>query len=237
MDFKVAGTDTGITAIQLDIKLDGITLDIVKDTLERARKARVDILEVMNKALPAPRSELSPYAPRIQTLHIDPEKIGDVIGPGGKIINKIIDETDVSIDIEDDGQVYITSTSEEMMKKAVEWIQGIVKEIEVGEIYEGKVMQIMKDRFKGTEVGAIVSLGEHHDGMIHISQVAVERIARVSDVLKVGDTVKVKVVEIDKERGRISLSRKVLLPGGESDSLHQRPRSSDRGGYDRGRRE
>lgn len=234
MDFKVAGTTEGITAIQLDIKLGGITLDICRDTLERAKKARLQILEVMAKAIAEPRAELSQYAPRIETMMIDPEKIGDVIGPGGKVINAIIEETDVQIDIEDDGQVFITSTSGEGMEKAMQMIKDIVREIEVGEEYEGKVLQIMKDRMSGKEIGAIVDLGGGKDGMIHISNVCNKRINLVSDVLKEGDMVKVKVVEVDKEKGRIGLSRKDMIPAGAPDPVcDAAPGMESMGGFGR----
>lgn len=246
MDFKVAGSEKGVTAIQLDIKLGGITLEICKDTLEQAKKARLHILETMKAAIAEPRAEMSQYAPRIETIMIDPERIGDIIGPGGKIINKIIEETDVQIDIEDDGSVFITSTDGEMMEKAKELIAAILKEVEVGEEYEGEILQIMKDRMSGKEIGAIVDLGGGKDGMIHISNVCNKHIALVSDVLKVGDKVKVKVVEVDKEKGRIGLSRKALLeygcadpvcdaaPGGDRDGDRGGHRGGPRGGGHRG---
>lgn len=221
MDFKVAGTDEGVTAIQLDIKLGGITLDICRDTLAQAKKARLGILEVMKGAIAETRTEMSKYAPRIETITIDPEKIGEIIGPGGKVINEIIDETGVQIDIEEDGSVFITATDGEGMSKAKEWIQNIVREIEVGQEFEGTVSQIIKDRNSGTEIGAIVDLGGGKDGMIHISNVCHGRIATVSAVLKEGDKVKVKVVEVDKERGRIGLSRKDLIPSDAEDALCQ----------------
>jgi len=226
MDFKVAGTREGITAIQLDIKLDGISYDVVKETLVRAKDARVTILDVMKKAIAEPRSEMSPYAPRITTMNIDPEKIRDVIGPGGKIINEIIDTCNVNIDIEQDGVVMITSTDGEGSAKAKKWIENIVKDVEVGEIYEGKVLNIIKGRDNGSELGAIVELIPGKDGMVHISQIAHKRIEKVSDVLNIGDTVKVKVMEVDKDRGRVSLSMKELLP---------KPAFSDRGREDKGR--
>lgn len=211
MDFKVAGTRNGVTAIQLDIKLGGITLDICRDTLAKAKAARVGILDHMATTLAHSRPTLSQYAPRIETIKVDPEKIGEIIGPGGKMINQIIDETGVEIDIEDDGNVFITAVDAAMMQKAKEWVLSIVKEIEVGEIYEGKVLQIVKDRNSGKEIGAIVDLGGGKDGMIHISQVCHKRIATITPGLNVGDSVKVKVVEVDKEKGRISLSRKELI--------------------------
>ncbi len=212
MDFKVAGTEAGITAIQLDIKLGGINYNVVKETITKARVARMKVLEVMAKAIAAPRAELSQYAPRIITLRIDPDKIREVIGTGGKIINEIIDKCGVQIDIEQDGLVLITSTDGEGAKKAKIWIENIVKEIEVGEIYEGKVTQIIKDRNSGSEIGAIVELVPGKDGMVHISQVSYTRIAKITDQINIGDTVKVKVVDVDKANNRVSLSIKDLLP-------------------------
>lgn len=220
MDFKVAGTKNGVTAIQLDIKLGGITLDICRDALANAKTARLQILDVMQKAIAEPRKELSPYAPRIEILHIDPERIGELIGPGGKVINKIIDETGVEIDIEDDGSVFVTATDMAAMEKAKAMINALMKEVEIGEEYEGPIAQIVRDRNSGKEIGAIVDIGGGKDGMIHISNVcANKRINAVSDVLKVGDMVKVKVVEIDKEKGRIGLSRKAALTPGEPDQV------------------
>lgn len=212
MDFKVAGTRESITAIQLDIKLDGLTLQMVKDTLEKAKVARVFLLDKMEAVIPQPHKELSEHAPRIQTIKIDASRIGELIGPGGKVINGIIDETGVEIDIEEDGSVFITSVSSEGMAKTLEMIEDIFKQIEVGEVYTGKVIKIIEDRnTPGKEIGAIVQLTANHDGMVHISQVANERIDKVSDVIKEGDDVTVKVMEVDKMSGRVSLSRKAML--------------------------
>lgn len=229
MDFKVAGTTEGITAIQLDIKLGFITLQVTKETLERARAARMKVLDVMKAAIAAPRPELSQYAPRIISLRIDPEKIRDVIGSGGKIINQIIDECGVQIDIEDDGLVMITSTSAEGGDKAKQWVIDLTREIEIGEIIEGTVTKIVTDKMNGNEIGAIVEFGHGRDGMVHISEFRHERIARVSDIVKVGDTLKVKVVDVDKEKGRTSLSVKELIPyeprtGEEMQSYQPKPR-------------
>jgi polyribonucleotide nucleotidyltransferase len=219
MDFKVAGTTKGITAIQVDIKVDGLTMDMVKEALTGAQKARLQILDVMAKAIAEPRKELSPYAPRITSIRINPELIRDVIGKGGETINKIIDEcggADVTkIDIDDDGLIFITSTNAEMATKAEEWIKNITREVVVGEIFEGTVTQIMKDRNSGSEIGAIVEFAPGKDGMVHISEFAPARIRAVSDIVQVGQKLKVKVMEVDKERGRISLSVKAL--GAESD--------------------
>ncbi len=219
MDFKVAGTREGITAIQLDIKVSGITLEICKEALSGAKKARGQILDVMQAALAEPRTELSPYAPRISSLRIEPDQIREVIGRGGETINEIIEQCggrDVTkIDIEDDGLVLITSHNAEMADKATTWIKNLTKEIVVGEIYEGKVTQIMADRNTGMEIGAIVELVPGKDGMVHISEFSNERIRAVSDVVQVGQTLKVKVVSVDKERGRVGLSVKALSENGD----------------------
>jgi len=214
MDFKVAGTKNGITAIQLDIKLHGISFDVVAETLEAAKKVRLEIIKVMTSVIAKPRKELSRYAPRIYTLRIDPEKIRDVIGRGGETINKIIDEcggADVTkIDIEPDGLVMVTTSNSGMGDKAVTWVKNLTHEVTVGEVYEGIVMKIVTDRNSGTEIGAIVELVPGQDGMVHISQFENRRINKISDVVKVGDKLKVKVMGVDKERGRIELSHKVL---------------------------
>lgn len=217
MDFKVAGTAQGVTAIQLDIKLGGISLDICRDTLAEAKKARLHILEKMNTVITQPRTDLSEHAPRVETMHIDPQRIGEIIGAGGKVINDIIDKTGVQIDIEDDGTVFVSSPDGIAMEKAKKIIEAILKDVEVGEEYEGEVMKIVTDRNSGTEIGAIVDLGGGKDGMIHISNVCHGRIARISSVLSVGDMVKVVVKEIDKEKGRIGLSRKDLIDSHASD--------------------
>ena len=203
MDFKIAGTRDGITAIQLDTKTHGLPLEIIKQTLTQGHQARQEVLDSMDKAIKEVRKELSVYAPRIITFKIDPEKIRSVIGPGGKVINEIIDKTGVQIDIEQDGTVAVTATSEESSQAAVAWIQSIVKEFEVGEAVEGTVSRIM-------DFGAIVDISPTQDGMVHISEIAHRRVTTVADELKVGDKVNVKV--ISKENGRLSLSIKALLP-------------------------
>ncbi|WP_207707272.1 polyribonucleotide nucleotidyltransferase [Crassaminicella thermophila] len=208
MDFKVAGTKEGITAIQMDIKIHGIDKEILQKALEQARKGRLYILDKMCEAISEPRQELSPYAPRIINITIDPEKIREVIGPGGKTISKIIDETNVKIDIEDDGRVFITAANVEEGSKALKMIEGIVKEAEVGEIYMGRVVKILN-------FGAFVEILPGKEGLLHISQIAKEKIGKVEDVLKVGDEVLVKVIEIDKQ-GRINLSRKAVLDNDQS---------------------
>lgn len=204
MDFKVAGTKDGITAIQMDIKIHGIDREILTQALEQAHIGRMHILGIMNEEISEPRAELSPYAPRIMTMTINPDKIRDVIGSGGKVINKIIEETGVKIDIEDDGTIYIASEDGVAADKAKAIIEDIVKEVEVGEVYTGEVVRIMN-------FGAFVSLPGGKDGLIHISKLAKERVKSVEDVVKVGDVVTVKIVEID-DKGRINLSRKACLP-------------------------
>ena len=202
MDFKIAGTKKGITAIQMDVKFKGVNEDIMKDALNLAKKIRLQILEKMDKVLAKPRPELSPWAPRIYTLQIKPEKIREVIGPGGKVINEIIDKCAVSIDIEDSGIVFITAEKEEAGLKALEWIKNITREVKVGEIFQGKVKRILN-------FGAFVEILPGQEGMVHISQLAPYRVGKVEDVVKVGDIVPVKVIEID-EQGRINLSIKEL---------------------------
>ena len=201
MDFKVAGTKKGITAIQVDIKVDGLSYEIIKEAFERTRIARKYILEeVMLKQLDKPRAEISKYAPRIVNMKIKVDKIKDVIGTGGKTINKIIDETGVKIDIKEDGQVYIYSSDEAQANRAKEMIEDIVREFEVGQVYEGKVIKLMN-------FGAFVDLGNGKEGLVHISKISNERIKNIEDVLHEGDTVKVKVIEID-DQDRINLSIK-----------------------------
>ncbi|TJY43141.1 polyribonucleotide nucleotidyltransferase [Cohnella pontilimi] len=203
MDFKVAGTSAGVTAIQMDIKIDGIDRAILTQALDQAKEGRMFILGKMLETMKEPRKSLSPYAPKIISMKIHPDKIRDVIGSGGKIINKIIEETGVKIDIEQDGSVYISSTDEAANRKAQQIIEGIVKEVQVGEVYTGTVKRIEK-------FGAFVEILPNKDGLVHISQLANERVAKVEDVVNIGDTIQVKVTEIDN-MGRINLSRKVLL--------------------------
>ncbi|MCP3794290.1 MULTISPECIES: polyribonucleotide nucleotidyltransferase [Paenibacillus] len=203
MDFKVAGTAEGVTAIQMDIKINGIDRQILQDALKQAKEGRLFILSKMMEAIQKPREQLSPYAPKIMTMHINPDKIRDVIGAGGKIINKIIEETGVKIDIEQDGRVFIASTNQEMNEKARSIIEGIVKEVVIGEIYIGTVKRIEK-------FGAFVEILPGKDGLVHISQLSTERVAKVEDVIAIGDTITVKVTEIDQQ-GRVNLSRKAVL--------------------------
>lgn len=204
MDFKVAGSKKGITAIQVDIKTDGLSFEVIEEALRKTRDARYYILdEVMLKAIDAPRDHLSPYAPKVAIMHIDPEKIRDVIGTGGKVIQKIVADTGAKIDIEDDGRVLIFAVDQASGEAAQAAIEAIVKEPEVGEIYTGKVVRIMP-------FGAFVEILPGKDGMIHISKLDKKRVAKVEDVVNIGDEVTVKVIEIDKQ-GRINLSRKDLL--------------------------
>ncbi|WZY01614.1 polyribonucleotide nucleotidyltransferase [Bacillus sp. FSL W7-1360] len=203
MDFKVAGTANGITALQMDIKISGINREVLEQALAQAKAGRMKILENMLTAIEMPRTELSVYAPKILILNIHPDKIRDVIGPSGKVINKIIEETGVKIDIEQDGTVYIASLDQSMNERAKAIIEDLVREVEVGQTYLGKVKRIEK-------FGAFVEIFKGKDGLLHISQIAEERIQKVEDVLKIGDDIEVRVTEIDQQ-GRVNLSRKVLL--------------------------
>ncbi|WP_069649558.1 polyribonucleotide nucleotidyltransferase [Caloranaerobacter ferrireducens] len=209
MDFKVAGTEDGITAIQMDIKIPGIGREILKEALERAKQGRLYILEKMNQVISKPREELSPYAPRILTINVNPDKIREIIGPGGKMINKIIEETGVKIDIEDDGRVMVASTDMEKGKKAIKMIEDIVREVNVGEIYLGKVVRL-------APFGAFVEIWPGKEGLVHISNIDKQRVNKVEDVLTIGDEILVKVIDIDKQ-GRINLSRKDALPNENDD--------------------
>ncbi|PIR05157.1 MAG: polyribonucleotide nucleotidyltransferase [Candidatus Liptonbacteria bacterium CG11_big_fil_rev_8_21_14_0_20_35_14] len=202
MDFKVAGTSDGVTAIQLDIKINGVTLDMLKDGLSQAKKARLEILKVITDTLNSPRPALSKYAPSIEIIKINPEKIGELIGPGGKNINAIIDRTGATIDIEDDGTVFVSSHSSESLQKAITEIKMITKEFEVGEIVKGEIVRLM-------EFGAIVDLGGGKDGMVHVSEIKEGFVKDPSDILKLGDTIKAKVIKV--ENGKIGLSIKSLL--------------------------
>jgi len=204
MDFKIAGTTKGITAIQLDTKTEGLTLKIIKETLERSRAARLEILKVMEAAIPAPHPELSQYAPRIIAFKIPIDKIREVIGPGGKVINAIIEETGVEIDIEQDGTVSITAVNKEALEKAEKKVKDIIREVEAGEIFDGTVTRLM-------DFGAFVEVLPGKEGLVHISEMAWARTNKVEDVVNVGDKVQVKVKEID-DMGRINLTMKELLP-------------------------
>ena len=203
MDFKVGGTKDGITAIQVDIKIDGLTYDIIKEAFERTKVARDYILdEIMLPVIDKPRADISKYAPRILTTKINPDKIKDVIGTGGKVINKIIEETGVKIDIEEDGQVFVYSNDMESAQKAMKMIEIITRDIEPGKIYDGVITKIMS-------FGAFVDLGGGKEGLLHISKISSKRVEKVEDVLSVGDEITVKVTDIDNQ-GRINLSMKDL---------------------------
>ena len=202
MDFKVAGTKEGITAIQMDIKIDGLTREVIEEALEQARQGRLAIMDHMLQTIDQPRSELSAYAPKVEIMHIKPEKIRNVIGPGGKKINEIIDETGVKLDIEQDGTIFIGAVDQEMINRAREIINEITREAEVGQVYHAKVKRIEK-------YGAFVELFPGKDALLHISQISKDRINKVEDVLKIGDTIEVKITEIDKQ-GRVNASHKVL---------------------------
>jgi polyribonucleotide nucleotidyltransferase len=235
MDFKVTGTRGGVTAFQMDTKIGGISFEVLKDAMERARRGRVHILDIMATALGEPRAEMSPFAPRITIINIPQDKIREVIGPGGKIIKKITEETGAQIDIEDSGEVRIAAISGESGRRAEEFIRNIIEDPEVGRVYQGKVRSIVT-------FGAFVEIVPGRDGLLHISEIDYHRVARTEDVLNLGDMVMVKVIGVDRD-GKIKLSRKALLPeppgyvapppreGGDRD----RGRGGDRGGRDRDR--
>lgn len=218
MDFKVAGTREGITALQMDIKIKGISYEIMAEALAQAREARYFILDRMYEAMPEVRPELSPYAPRITVIHIDPEKIGTVIGPGGKMIRSIQEETGVKIDIEEDGSVYIASTDGPSAKRAQEMVEALVEEAQIGKIYTGKVVRT-------TDFGAFVEILPGQDGMVHISQLADYRVPSVEDVVRVGDEIMVMVTDIDSE-GKIRLSRQAVLEGWTPEEAREHDRAN-----------
>lgn len=202
MDMKVAGTREGVTGMQMDVKVEGITVEIVEKTLEQAKKARLEILDVMEKAISTPRSELSPHAPRVETIKINPAKIGMLIGPGGKMINQIIEETGAEIDIEDDGSVFVTSMTPEGMKKALALIQEVTYEPKEGDEFDGTVVAIK-------DFGAFVEIAPGKDGMVHISEMSDQRVNKVTDILKMGQKVHVWVKSVDEASGKISLTMKL----------------------------
>jgi len=208
MDFKVAGTAQGITALQMDIKIAGVTREIMQQALYQAREGRLHILNQMAKALAAPRPEVAEYAPRILMLKVKPEKIREIIGPGGKMIRSIIEETGVKIDVEDDGTVYVSSLDGDSMNKAVALINRVTAEAEIGKIYKGTVRKIV-------DFGAFVEILPGTDGLVHISQLGPGRVRRVSDVLREGDEIMVKVLDIDRQ-GKIRLSQREAGPDEQS---------------------
>ena len=230
MDFKVAGTPEGITAIQMDIKLQGLDVAVFEDALEQARVARLKILDSMNATIAAPRPELSPTAPRIVSIKVDPEKIRTIIGPGGKMIRQIVEQTGATIDVEDDGTVRIGSPNESSRQAAQKWIEDLTREAEIGKIYTGKVTRLMN-------FGAFVEILPGKDGLVHISELADHRVESVEDEVKIGDELMVQVSEIDR-MGRINLSRRAVLAGEtvEQVASRSRERSEQRGRRDGGNR-
>ncbi|HEX2221288.1 MAG TPA: S1 RNA-binding domain-containing protein, partial [Candidatus Limnocylindria bacterium] len=227
MDFKVTGTAEGVTALQMDIKVAGITVEIMRDALEQARKARLFILEKMTAVISASREELSPYAPRIFSMKIPVDKIRDVIGAGGKTIRQITAETGTEINVEDDGTIQIAATSGEAAQKAIRWIEGLTRDVEVGKEYLGKVTRIMN-------FGAFVEILPGKEGLVHISELADYRVPRVEDVVTIGDELMVIVTEIDK-LGRINLSRRAAMERHMSPSAPRPEGAVEDGGDGRGR--
>jgi len=227
MDFKVAGSREGITALQMDMKIKGLGYDIMSQALTQARAGRIHILSKMEETISEPRTEMSPYAPRITTMHVDSDKIGKIIGPGGKMIRKIQEECEVQIDIEDDGTVYIAAVDSLGAQKAIEMIESLTEEAEIGKVYVGKVVRT-------ESYGAFVEIMPGVDGMVHISQLADYRVPSVEDVVRVGDEVMVMVIDID-EGGKIKLSRQAVLEGWTADEARERDRKgSPSGGGGRG---
>lgn len=230
MDFKITGTDEGITAIQLDTKTNGLTEEIIKEALDRGKRGRLEILDVIKKSIASPRAELSKHAPRITSFHINPDKIRDVIGSGGKVINGIIEETGVSIDIEDDGLVMVCGTDAAMADKAIQTIKDITHEFEAGEVYKGKVVRLM-------DFGAFVELTPGNDGLVHVSELAPYRVGRPGDLVNIGDEVTVQVKEID-DQGRINLTMKERIENQElwKDRKGEQTGGGFGGGFNRGPR-
>jgi polyribonucleotide nucleotidyltransferase len=229
MDFKVAGTDTGITAIQLDVKILGLTDNQIEEILEAAKVARTQILDVINKTIPHSREDVSVYAPKIEQVSIPVDKIGEVIGPSGKIIKNIIAQTGATVDVEDDGTVTFTATDESALNQAVDWVKGIVKEVVAGEVYEGEVKRILP-------FGAFVEITKGKEGMVHVSKMGKGFVSSPEEVVQIGDKVTVRVIEID-DQGRINLSMN-LDPASDEDKKDRKPRFNDRdrggrGHYDR----
>jgi len=216
MDFKVCGTERGITAIQMDIKIKGLSREVLSSALEQAREGRLFILQRMLSSLPAPRGEMSKWAPRITSVRVKPDQIRLIIGAGGKTIKGIVDQTGAQIDVEDDGTVNVASSDESAVRRALDIINGLIAEPEVGVVYKGTVKRI-------TDFGAFVEILPNTDGLLHISEIAVERIDRVEDVLKEGDSIEVKVLSVDRD-GKVRLSRRALLPGGDTE---ERPSRGD----------
>ncbi|MFH2054192.1 MAG: polyribonucleotide nucleotidyltransferase [bacterium] len=230
MDFKVTGTRKGITAFQLDTKIAGISREIMTKALTDARNARVHILDVMDEAMPAPRDHMSPYAPKIETIQIPVNKIGALIGPGGKVIKQIQEDTGATIEVDDDGTVFVSSIDQESGKAALDYIRGLMAEPEIGKVYTGTVKTIV-------DFGAFVEYLPGKDGLLHISELEHFRVGNVEDVLQIGDTIEVKLVEVDSRTGKVRLSRKALLPKPEGmENVVQDDRPRERSGGDRGDR-
>ena len=223
MDFKVAGTDSGITAIQLDVKIKGLNIDQIKETFERAKTARLEILQKMLSVIPTSREEVSTFAPKIEIVKIPVEKIGEVIGPGGKVIKNIIATTGATVDVEDDGSVAISGTSEEAVSKAVEWVKALTREVAVGEAFEGEIKRILP-------FGAFVEFLPGKEGMVHVSKMSTEYVNNPNDVVQIGQKVKVRVVEVD-DQGRINLS---MLFGADAEAKEKAPQGPRQGGESRG---
>jgi polyribonucleotide nucleotidyltransferase len=221
MDFKVAGTRQGITALQMDIKVKGISREIMAEALEQARTARCEILDVIEACIPQARADLSPYAPRMTTIQIDPEKIGAVIGPGGKMIRSIQEDTGAKIDIEDDGTVFIAAVNGSSAEEARLRIEALVAEPEIGKIYTGRVVRT-------TDFGAFVEFMPGQDGLVHISQLDSYRVPSVEDVVRVGDEVMVMVIDIGQD-GRIRLSRQAVLENWTAEEARERDQANRRG--------
>jgi polyribonucleotide nucleotidyltransferase len=229
MDFKVAGTAEGITAIQLDIKLNSISFDVIEAALPQAREARLAILDRMNQTISAPRDEMSPYAPRMTRITIPIDKIGALIGPGGKTIRGIVEETGATVDVDDDGTVTIGSSDGAAAKRAIEIVEGLTREVKVGDIFTGKVVRILN-------FGAFVEILPGTDGMVHISELADHRVPTVEDVVQLGEEITVEVIGVDPS-GKIALSRRALLEGGDaSERATARREEPDRGRPDEGGR-
>jgi polyribonucleotide nucleotidyltransferase len=229
MDFKVAGSREGITALQMDIKIKGLKYEILSEALAQARAGRLHILDKMAETLAAPREELSVYAPRITTIHVDPDKIGKIIGPGGKMIRKIQEECEVDVDIEDDGTVYIAAVEGLGAQKAIAMIEALTEEAEIGKVYVGKVVRT-------ESYGAFVEILPGVDGLCHVSQLADYRVPSVEDVVRVGDEVMVMVIDVEAETGKIKLSRQAVLEGWTAEEARQRDRKGPSSGGSRDNR-